>query len=78
MTCEELRIQRNRAYLEYEQEADITQKRLKQGVWKAYCLMYDDAYLQEIKGEHIKDLSLLGSPDRSLAVDYPPLNNNNY
>lgn len=51
MTVEELRIQKNRAYLEYEQETDITQKRLKQEVWKSLCKQYEDAYRQEVKGE---------------------------
>lgn len=52
MTVEELRIQKNRAYIEYEQETDITQKRLKQEVWKNLCSLYEDAYRQEILGDY--------------------------
>lgn len=52
MTVEELRIQKNRAYIEYEQETDITQKRLKQEVWKNLCSQYADAYRQEILGDY--------------------------
>jgi len=52
MTVEELRIQRNRAYIEYERETDITQKRLKQEVWKNLCSQYEDAYRQDILGDY--------------------------
>lgn len=52
MNCEQLRIQKNRAYLEYEREEDITQKRLKQEVWKNLVAQYEDAYRQEILGDH--------------------------
>lgn len=50
MTCEELRIERNRAYVEYLNESDLTRKRLLQGIWKARCAAYDDAYKQEVQG----------------------------
>lgn len=52
MTCEQLRIQKNRAYLDYEQETDITMKRLKQEVWKNLEAQFQDSYRQEILGDY--------------------------
>ncbi len=52
MNCEQLRIQKNRAYLDYERETDITMKRLKQEVWKSLSAQYEDAYRQEILGDY--------------------------
>jgi hypothetical protein len=52
MTCEQLRIQKNRAYIEYEKETDVTMKRLKQEVWKSLEAQYEDAYRQEILGDY--------------------------
>ena len=51
MTCEELRIESNRAYVEYIHAKDITEMAEKLALWKARCMAYEDAYRQEIKGE---------------------------
>lgn len=66
MTCEQLRISRNRAYIEYERESDTAEKMAKLHRWKALCLMYEDAYRQEIKGEPARDLSTIGSIEEQL------------
>lgn len=52
MTCEQLRISRNRAYIEYERESDTAEKMAKLHRWKALCLMYEDAYRQEVLGDY--------------------------
>ncbi len=51
MTCEELRIQKNKAYIKYSNETDITEKMRLLNWWKACLRAYEDAYRQEIKGE---------------------------
>lgn len=51
MTCEQLRISKNRAFVEYERETDIAEKMQKLNRWKMLCQMYEDAYRQEVKGE---------------------------
>ena len=66
MTCEQLRISRNRAYIEYEKESDTAEKMAKLHRWKALGLMYEDAYRQEIKGEPARDLSTIGSIEEQL------------
>ncbi len=51
MTCEQLRIERNRAYVEYCNAEDITEKAQALALWKCRCLAYEQAFRQEIKGE---------------------------
>jgi hypothetical protein len=48
MTCEEIRLKRNEAYLKYEKEKDTAEKMRLLNWWKALCLAYEDAYRQEI------------------------------
>lgn len=55
MTCEEIRLKRNEAYLKYEKEKDTAEKMRLLNWWKALCLAYEDAYRQEIKGENRRD-----------------------
>lgn len=64
MTYEQLRISRNRAYIDYDLEEDIELKFRKQQVWKSLCLQCDDAYTQEIKGEPVRDLSTIGRMEK--------------
>ena len=47
MTTEELRISRNRAYVEYLHASDITDAAEKLSRWKALCLAYNDTIKQE-------------------------------
>ena len=47
MTTEELRISRNRAYVEYLHATDITDKAEKLRRWKALCLAYNDTMKQD-------------------------------
>ena len=47
MTAEELRISRNRAYVEYLHASDITEAAEKLAVWKAKCLEYNDVMKRE-------------------------------
>jgi hypothetical protein len=47
MTAEELRISRNRAYVEYLHATDITDKAEKLAIWKAKCLEYNDVMKRE-------------------------------
>lgn len=47
MTTEQLRICRNRAYVEYLHATDITDKAEKLSRWKALCLAYNDKMKQE-------------------------------
>ena len=51
MTCEQLRIEKNRAYVEYLNAKDITEAAEKLALWMERRLAYEDAYRQEIKGE---------------------------
>ena len=53
MTCEQLRIEKNRAYVEYLNAKDITEASEKLALWMERRLAYEDAYRQEIKGETI-------------------------
>lgn len=48
MTTEQLRICRNRAYVEYLHAIDISEKAEKLAVWKAKCLEYDVATKEEL------------------------------
>ncbi len=52
MNCEELRIQKNRAYIDYERETDVTQKMAKLGIWRSLKAQYEDAYRQEVLGDY--------------------------
>lgn len=52
MTCEQLRIQKNRAYIDYERETDITAKIAKLGIWKSLVAQFEDAYRQEVLGDY--------------------------
>lgn len=46
-TEEQLRIQRNRAYVEYLHASDITDAAEKLAIWKVKCLEYNDFTKQE-------------------------------
>ena len=48
-TEEQLRIQRNRAYVEYLHATDITDAAEKLAIWKAKCLEYSDVMKQDNK-----------------------------
>lgn len=52
MTCEQLRIQKNRAYIDYERETDITQKMAKLNIYRTLKAQYEDAYRQEVQGDY--------------------------
>lgn len=51
ITCEELRIQKNRAYIEYYNETDNAEKMRLQNWWRECKAAYEAAYRQEILGE---------------------------
>lgn len=51
LTCEELRLLKNKAWLEYEREKDTAEKMRLQNWWRACAQAYEDAYRQEILGE---------------------------
>lgn len=55
MTCEQLRIQKNRAYIDYEREADTTQKMIKLAIYRNLKAQYEDAYRQEVLGDRSID-----------------------
>lgn len=48
LTCEELRLLKNKARLEYEKEEDTAEKMRLQNWWRACAQAYEDAYKQEI------------------------------
>lgn len=50
LTCEELRLLKNKAWLEYENEEDTAEKMRLQNWWRACVQAYEDAYKQEILG----------------------------
>lgn len=52
MNCEQLRIQKNRAYIDYERETDTTQKMIKLGIYRNLKAQYEDAYRQEVLGDY--------------------------
>lgn len=50
LTCEELRLLKNKARLAYENEEDTAEKMRLQNWWRACVQAYEDAYKQEILG----------------------------
>ena len=67
-TCEEIRLEKGRAYCKYLNEPIGPMKIHWLGVYKSLCLMYEDAYEQEIKGNPvIHDSSKIGSKERQLV-----------
>lgn len=52
MNCEQLRIERNRAYVEYLNESDLTQKMVKLNIYRTLKAQYEDAYRQEVLGDY--------------------------
>ena len=64
MNCEELRLERDKTYVEYLNTPVSPEKMRLLGLWKSLCLQYEDAYLQEIKGEIPHDLSKIGSIEK--------------
>ena len=52
MNCEQLRIERNRAYVEYLNESDLTQKMVKLNIYHTLKAQYEDAYRQEVLGDY--------------------------
>lgn len=55
MNCEELRIQKNRAYIDYEREADTTQKMIKLAIYRNLKAQYEEAYRIEVLGDRSID-----------------------
>lgn len=68
-TCEEIRLEKGKAYAKYLKEPVGPMKIRWLCVYKSLCLMYEDAYKQEIKGEPVLDNSQIGTPERCLVVD---------
>lgn len=67
-TCEEIRLEKGRAYARYLKEPIGPMKIRLLGLYKSLCLMYEDAYKQEIKGNPvIHDSSEIGSKERQLV-----------
>ena len=62
MNCEEIRLKKGEAFCKYL-AAPIEEKIYWLGVWKSYCLMYEDAYAREVKGEIPHDSSQIGLPE---------------
>lgn len=67
-TCEEIRLEKGRAYARYLKEPIGPMKIRLLGLYKSLCLMYEDAYRQEIKGELVLDSSQIGTPERCLVL----------
>lgn len=55
MNCEQLRIQKNRAYIDYERETDSTKKIFKLGIYRSLKVQYEEAYRIEVLGDRSID-----------------------
>lgn len=68
MDCEEIRLKKGETYVAYL-NAPITEKIRLLSIWKHLCLMYEDAYKQEVKGEIPHDNSRMGLKEETAAEE---------